>query len=101
MGLFDVFSFKKEAGKVLTKEAFAEILELARIKITDLAKANFPGVEKKQQVDVAVVNRIYEKVKEANIKNKLVLWVIDKLIDIVPRVTQLVYDFLKEKVENL
>ncbi len=101
MGLFDVFSFKKEASKVFTKEVFTEILELARIKIAELAKANFPGPEKKQQVDIIVVNRIYEKVAEANIKNKLVLWVIDKLIDLVPRVTQLVYDFLKEKVENL
>ena len=101
MGLFDVFSFKKEASKVFTKEAFTEILELARIKIADLAKANFPGEEKKRQVDLVVVARIYEKVEEANIKNKLVLWLIDKLVDLVPRVTQLVYDFLKEKVENL
>ena len=101
MGLFDVFSFKKEASKVFTKEAFTEILELARIKITDLAKANFPGEEKKRQVDLVVVARIYEKVEEANIKNKLVLWLIDKLVDLVPRVTQLVYDFLKERVENL
>ena len=93
MGLFDVFSFKKEASKVFTKEAFTEILELARIKITDLAKANFPGEEKKRQVDLVVVARIYEKVEEANIKNKLVLWLIDKLVDLVPRVTQLVYDF--------
>ena len=66
-----------------------------------MAKANFPGEEKKRQVDLVVVARIYEKVEEANIKNKLVLWLIDKLVDLVPRVTQLIYDFLKEKVENL
>ncbi len=101
MGLFDVFSFKKEASKVLTKESFTEILELARIKIAELAKANFPGEEKKKQVDAIVVNRIYDKVKEANIKNKLVLWIVEKLIDLIPRVVQLVYNFLKEKVENL
>ena len=101
MGLFDVFSFKKEASKVLTKESFTEVLELARIKIAELAKANFPGEEKKKQVDAIVINRIYDKVKEANIKNKLVLWIVEKLIDLIPRVVQLVYNFLKEKVENL
>lgn len=101
MGLFDLFSFKKEAAKVFSKEAFVEILELARIKITEFAKENFPGEDKKRQVDLIVLARIYEKVEEAKIKNKLVLWLVDRLMDIVPRVTQLVYDFLKEKVENL
>lgn len=101
MGLFDVFSFKKEATKIFTKEIFVEVLELARIKITDLAKENFPGEEKKRQVDLIVVARIYEKIEELNIKNKLVLWLIDRIIDIIPRLTQLVYDFLKEKVESL
>lgn len=101
MGLFDVFSFKKEATKVLNKDMFVEILKMAREKIIDLAKENFPGAEKKEQLDTTLVEFIRAKVKEGKIGNKLVLWVVEKLVDILPKVTQLVYDFLKEKVENL
>ena len=99
MGLFDAFSFKKEAAKVFTKENFAIILAFAREKIIEQAKANIPGIEKKIIVDNAVIAKIREF--RTNCKNKLVLWVIDQIIKVVPTVTQLVYDFLKEKIENL
>ena len=48
MGLLDVFSFKKEAGKVFCKEAFKDILESAKDLIVDLAKENIPGEKKKR-----------------------------------------------------
>ena len=101
MGLFDVFSFKKEADKVLNKEVFVEVLKMAREKIVALAKEKFPGEEKKRQLDETLILFIRSKVKEGKINNKLVLWVVEKLIDTLPKVTQLVYEFLKERVENL
>lgn len=101
MGLFDVFSFKKEANKVLNKEVFVEVLKKAREGIIERVKENMPGVEKKEQLDLSLLSFIDKKVLEAGIKNKLVLWVIDKLKDLLPRVSQIVYDFLKEKVDNL
>ena len=101
MGLFDVFSFKKEAAKVLNKETFAEILGNARELILEYAKKKMPGEEKKKNVDVILTLKVKDKVASANIKNKLVLWVIDQLIGLLPKVTQIVYDFLKEKVEKL
>lgn len=101
MGLFDVFSFKKEAAKVLNKEVFVEILKLAREKILELAKKNIPGQEKKEMLDEFLVLKIRSKVKEGKITNKYVLWLVEKLIEILPSVTQIVYEFLKEKVENL
>ena len=99
MGLFDVFSFKKEAQKVFTKENFNTVLTTAREAIVSFVNKEILGSEKKKRVDEIVVAKIIELT--INVKNGLVLWVIDKLIDLVPVVTQLVYDFLKEKVENL
>lgn len=100
-GLFDAFSFKKEASKIFSKEAFGEILEHARSVIIEFAKENMPGEEKKRNVDLIVTSHIYAKVAEANVKNKWVLWLVDRLVDLLPRVTQLIYDCLKEKVKNL
>ena len=101
MGLFDIFTFKKDGKKVFSKEFFKEVLENAREAIIRLAKENIPGVEKKNCVDAIVISRIHDKVTALNIQNKLVLWLIDRLIDVIPTVTQLIYDFLKEKIENL
>lgn len=99
MGLLDVFSFKKEGAKLFTKENFKSVLELARTKIIEQAKAKIPGQEKKAIVDYVVITKIESFA--AGCKNKIILWVINKLIEIVPTVTQLIYDFLKEKVEKL
>lgn len=99
MGLFDVFSFKKEAQKVFNKENFNIVLTTAREAIVSFVDKEILGSEKKKRVDEIVVVKIIELT--ANVKNGLVLWVIDRLIDLVPVVTQLIYNFLKEKVENL
>lgn len=99
MGLFDVFSFKKEGQKVFSKEFFVETLKTIREAIISVAKENIPGADKKNKVDTIVVATIYSRT--AGVKNKYVLWLIDKFVDIIPEITQLVYDFLKEKVENL
>ena len=99
--MFEMFSFKKEAAKVLNKETFSEILKMARERIIELAKENIPGEEKKRQLDAVLTAHVYMKVKEAGIKNKWVLWLVDQLVDLLPKVTQLVYEFLKEKIENL
>lgn len=99
MGILDIFTFKKEAATVFTKENFAAILEKAKEEIIKQVKENIPGVEKKTIVDNAVIFKV--KVFRDTCKNKLVLWVIDQLIKIIPTVTQLVYDYLKAKIENL
>lgn len=101
MGLFDVFSFKKESSKVFNKEVFSEVLEEARELIIAFAKEKMPGEEKKKSVDSILTEKINFKITELNIKNKLVLWLVDQLIGLLPKVTQLIYEFLKEKVNNL
>ena len=99
MGLFDAFSFKKDGKKVFCRETFSEILKVARDAIIAMAKENIPGIEKKEKVDLIVVTKILELT--VNVKNGLVLWVINRIIDFIPVITQLIYNFLKEKIENL
>lgn len=99
MGIFDIFTFKKEAEKVLTKENFAIILETAKREIIFRTKSVLPGPEKMELVNNVVIEKIREFRKTC--KNGIVLWIIDQIIKVVPTVTQLVYDFLKEQVENL
>ena len=91
MGLFDVFTFKKEAQKVFTKEHFDTVLKTAREAIVSFVNKDLLGEQKKKRVDEIVIAKIIELT--ANIKNGLVLWLVDKLIDLVPVVTQLVYNF--------
>lgn len=101
MSILDVFSFKKESVKVFSKENFAHILETARAEIINQAKETArKGAEKKAIVDEAVIAKI-NVLKETYSKNKLILWILDRIIDAVPTITQLIYEFLKEKIENL
>ena len=99
MSIFDVFSFKKEASKIFTKENFKAVMEKAKEEIIKQIKSNIPGPEKKAIVDAIVIAKVKEF--RNGCSNKLVLWVIDRVIDAIPTVTQLIYNFLKEKVENL
>lgn len=99
MSIFDVFSFKKEAAKVFTAENFAAVMEKAKEEIIKQIDAKVSGYEKKTIVDNIVIAKIREF--RSTCKNKLVLWVIDQVIKVVPTVTQLIYDFLKAKIENL
>ena len=101
MGLFDIFTFKKDGKKVFSKEVFKEVLENARNKIVEQAKAAISGEEKKAIVDKFVIAFITAKIKSLEIKNGLVLWLVDRVIGLIPLVTQIVYNFLKEKVEAL
>lgn len=101
MGLFDVFTFKKDGKKIFSKEVFKEVLEESREKIVEQAKAKIPGEEKKSIVDKAVIAFIQAKVKTLEVKNGLVLWLVNRIIGLIPLVTQIVYNFLKEKVEAL
>ena len=101
MGLFDVFTAKKDGKKIFSREVFKEVLEAARDKIIEQVKKNIPGEEKKIIVDNFVIALILKKVKDLEVKNGLILWLVDKVLELIPLVTQLIYEFLKEKVENL
>ena len=99
MGLFDIFSFKTQAAKIFSTENIVALLTLAKNKIIEQAKEQIKGEEKKIIVDHAVIEFIKNKVKDC--KNKIVLWLVDRLMEAVPKFTQLIYEFVKARIENL
>ena len=99
MSIFDVFSFKSAAKSVFTKENFVYILTLAKEEIIKRAKEEIDGCIKKAQVDSIIQNALDRLVADCN--NKLVIFVVDQIKKAVPSVTQLVYDFLKARIEEL
>ena len=101
MSIFDIFSFRKEFRKIFSKENCEKVLLSIRAKIVELAKASIPGQEKKELLDHHIINIIDVFVLNHGIKNKIILWIIEKVKEFIPSLTQIQYDFLKEKVENL
>lgn len=101
MGIFDLFSFKKVTEAVFTKENFVYILTLAKKEIIARKKEEIEGRIKKAQVDLVVQGAIDNLMMKYNVTNKLVLWLISQIKKAVPGITQVVYDLLKEKVEEL
>ena len=99
MGLFDVFTFKKQALELFSKKNIDEFLNKARTLIIEQIKANYPGPEKMEKVVEALIDFVVDK--SENINNKLVLWLGEQLVKAIPAIAQIVYNFLKEKVENL
>jgi hypothetical protein len=99
MSIFDVFTIKKESKNFFTKENFEIVLKTARHEIIEQIKSNIPGVEKKAIVDATVIKKI--EALALGCSNKILLWIIERIISCIPAITQLIYDFLKEKIENL
>ena len=100
MGLFDLLTFKKEGQKIFTKENFLGLLDLAKreiVKQKDFVEKK--GAEKKAAVDKIPTEKINEI--KSGCSNKYIKWLLDLIIAGVPKLTQFVYDCLKEKVENL
>ena len=100
MSILDLFSFKKQAQAVFSAANIKAVLDKARAAIIEKAQDTvLKGYEKKEWVDVVVISAIKNKTQYCT--NKLVLWLVDRIIDSVPTITQAIYDYLKEKVENL
>ena len=100
MGIFNFLTFKKEISKIFTKENVISILDLAKNEIIRQKDYIYKkGAEKKSAVDSIVISKI--ETLKINCKNKWVLWILDRVIDLIPTITQMIYDCLKEKVKNL
>ena len=101
MILFDVFTFKRSITDLFSLSKIKELFELAREEIIKRIDKEMEGELKKVQVDFIITQHIKDYA-ESKSSNKLVLWLVDTVfIKAVPTVTQLIYDFLKEKVKGL
>ena len=99
MGLFDVFTFKKQAAEIFSKENVNKFMSTARAAIIEQIKANCPGPEK--MYIVVGILKDFVTDRTSKITNKLVIFLANQLLVVIPIIAQLIYDFLKEKVENL
>lgn len=99
MGLFDLFTFKGQITDLFSATNIRSIFDKAKTTIIEQVKEKYPGKEKMAVVEIAVSNAISNKA--AGCTNKLVLWVVNLILKNVPVITQAIYDYLKEKVENL
>jgi len=99
MGLLDLLSFKKDASELFSAGNVTSFFAFIREKILTQAELNKVGEAKKAFVDSRVIEFIQNKASSC--KNKLVLWLVRQLINVIPRITQIIYDFLKEKIANL
>lgn len=99
MSIFDIFTFKADFKAIFNSSTFAVIKEKIKEEIKAQIKANIPGQEKMDQVVNSVVDFIKNKLHS---KNKIVQWVIDKVLIVSVRaIAQSTYDDLKELVKGL
>lgn len=99
MGIFDIFSFKKDIQRVFSKENVSNLFLAAKEAIIYQVKFSFDGAKKKAAVDKEVIERLSKLT--IGTKNSLVLWVIGQLEKLVPTITQFIYDALKAKIARL
>ena len=100
INILDVFNFKKEFGKIATKENF----DYLRVTIKEAIKkqAKKAEVKGREKMDAVVAEAIDYINKYMHSKNKLVQWIIDHvLIKGIRILTQSIYEDLKEVVEGL
>lgn len=100
MSILDIFNFKSKLQEVVTKENLDAFIGIAREKIIEQAKKKtLDGVQKMDSVVDDVVEWIEENI---NSDNKIVQWLIDKiLIPNVRNVCQKIYELLKEAIKGL
>ena len=94
------FSFKNAFAVVFSADNINEFFSFVRGEIVDyVAKKDLLGEEKKKAVDAKAIEWVELKCKG---ENGIIDWIVDHiLIPLVPELTQRVYDFLKEFVQDL
>ena len=99
MSIFDIFTFKTDFKAIFNSEVFSEIKNKINEEIKDKIKQTIPGQEKMDAVVANVVAFINSKIHS---KNKIVQWIIDKVLIVSVRaIAQAVYNDLKEVVKGL
>ncbi|DAB04731.1 TPA: hypothetical protein CPT89_00975 [Candidatus Gastranaerophilales bacterium HUM_11] len=97
-----IFTFKSKFEKVFNNESVKDIIQRAnRLIVAYKDYKDLSGAEKKNKVDKLLTTYILEKYGEFAKENIFVNWVLNKFIEFLPDITQLVYDFLKKRIEGL
>ena len=99
MSIFDIFNFKKDLQEVATKANFDDLRGVIKSAIIKQIKSKIAGEKKMDKVVDTVVDWVK---KHVHSKNKIVQWLIDRiLIPNVRLLAQAIYDDLKEVIKGL
>lgn len=93
-----IFTFKSNAKKVFNKQNATNLLNYIKNQIIYHVKSELSNESKKANVDAFVINYIR---KTFISKNIIVEFFVNQLIELVPIITQLVFNMLKSRVNGL
>lgn len=93
----NVKSFKEKLGNLLEK--YADLKELAKDRIIELATEKLEGYEKKSLVDALIIKEL--ELLKKTYPNAILIFIIDFFIARVPVTTQKIYDKLKAKINGI
>lgn len=93
-----IFSFKNEAATIFTKNNIAKVLNFAKGEIVAKVDAELTNEQKKRAVDEAVIIFIDNHFKS---DNAIIKYILEKFEDLVPTITQVIFDFLKDRIDGL
>lgn len=96
--LKSIFNFKTKSAETFNKDSLAVLADFIKATIINRIGTELSNAEKKVAVDNAVTNFVRNSFKSDNV---FVQFLIEKLIEAVPLITQIVYDFLKDRIEGL
>ena len=82
-------------NKCFSQENITELFDLIKNTVLNQVKLNISGEEKKMKLDKIVIEFINKKFVSNNV---VVSLVINILTDLVPRITQAVYDVMLKKL---
>lgn len=95
----NIATFKQKFTEAFTKDKIEKIVEQIRKLIEKYEEyKSLSGEEKKQRVDEYITDWLIENWES---DNDYVQWIIDRIIDLVPVFTQLVYNLLIAKFVKL
>ena len=100
MNIFGIFTLGKNLKEVFSKENIISFFEFIQSKIVEYVEAkDLLGPEKKAKVDEQCISWMKEHFKG---KNSIIDWIVDHILaEILPAVTQIIYDCLKRYVLGL
>ncbi len=93
-----IFSFKKEAATIFTRSNIVKVLDFAKGEIIAKVNTELSNEQKKRAVDEAVIVFIDNHFKS---DNAIVKFILEKIEDIIPAITQSIFDFLKDRIDGL
>lgn len=97
--ILSIFTFKKNFEAIFNNEQIKNFFEKAKELIIQVkAYKELSGEEKKARVDSYLEDYIIDNFET---DNAILEWLIDRVIEFLPTITQIIYDFLKEKIKEL